>query len=311
MSFQRWIERHLKALEGSGRADKTISERRRMLGAFEHYCHEARVTSVERLTAALVRGYVLHRRAVRNARGRPDRIRTVNTHLLAVRGFLEYLGREQVVPRDLARAIEYVRTPQSLPRCIPSHAEVLRMMAGVDTTRPLGVRDRAILELFYSTGIRRDELRRLTIADMDTVGGYVRIERGKGGKGRVVPLGREAASWIEKYLLAARPVLVGAGAPNDALFVSKTGALLDPGSLRKLVVEAARRAGLAQTISPHALRRACATEMIRRQANLYHVKEILGHEDLECLKAYVRMTIVDLKEAHRRFHPRERQEEPS
>jgi integrase/recombinase XerD len=309
--WERWIERHLSALEGSGHAGKTISERRRMLEAFGSWAEEDQVTSPQRLTSALVRAYGAFRRALPNVRGRLDRVRTVNTHLLAVRRFLDYLARERVVPAELPRAVEYIKTPQTLPRCVPSHVEVLRMMAAADETTPLGLRDRAILELFYSTGIRRDELLRLAIADVDTAGGYVRIERGKGGKGRVVPLGRSAAGWIDRYLLVSRPILTAGSAPQDVLFVSKSGACLDPGSLRRVVVAAARRAGLAGTISPHALRRACATEMIRRSANLYHVKEILGHEDLESLKAYVRMTSVDLKEAHRQFHPREQGDQPS
>lgn len=309
MNWDQWIERHLKNLEATGHAGKTVSERRRMLGMFRKYAEEIGVDSPVKLTGSLVRAYLLHRRAVRNARGRPDRARTVNTHLLAVKRFLEFLARECVVPADLPKGIEYVRAPDALPKHVPSHEEILRMLGAIDSTSPVGLRDRAILELLYSTGMRRDELIHLTIADVDLRGLYVRIEKGKGGKGRVVPLGRPAAEWIEKYVVAARSILCeGASQPGDLLFVSKSGALLDGESVRQVVVKAAKLAGIERPMGPHALRRACATEMIRRNANLYHVKELLGHEDLESLKSYVRMTIVDLKEAHRKFHPRERED---
>jgi integrase/recombinase XerD len=137
----------------------------------------------------------------------------------------------------------------------------------------------------------------------------VRVERGKGGKGRVDPLGRVAGAWVKRYLLAIRPELVRGRADPGWLFLSKSGGKLDGESVRRLVAGAARAAGIAKNVTPHALRRACATEMMRAGANPWHVKELLGHEDFRSLDVYAKLTILDLKEAHRRHHPRERMRE--
>ncbi len=267
-----WLERYLKRLEAQGRAPKTVESRRSMLGKFFEYTRAAKVYGPEGLSVGLVRSYLLHRRELPNRRGKKDRPRTLNTHLLAVRRFLDFLMREGTVSGVLVEAVEYVKEPKSLPRDIPTDQEVKRMLNAVDTTRSTGFRDRTVLELLYSTGIRRQEMMDLTVADVDLEGGYVRVELGKGGKGRIVPLGRIAAEWVKRYLLAVRPEQVKGRQDPGWLFLAKSGGKLDG----EAVMKAARAAGLEKKITPHALRRACATEMIRGNANPWHVKELLG-----------------------------------
>jgi len=261
----------------------------------------------EALSASLVRAYLVYRREAPNARGRRDRPRSLNSHVLAVRRFLEHLAREGIVPSGLAEALGYVKAPRTLPKDIPTDAEVRRMLATPDTTTATGFRDRAILEVFYSTGVRRQELADLKAEDVDLDQGYLRVECGKGGKGRVDPLGSVAAEWVRRYLVVIRPELVRGKADPGWLFVTKSGAKLDGESLLQVVKRAAVAAGITKNVTPHALpvRRACATEMIRRGANPYHVKELLGHEDFRSLDVYAKLTILDLKEAHRKHHPRE------
>jgi integrase/recombinase XerD len=128
--------------------------------------------------------YLVYRKEAPNGRGRKDRPRTVNTHLLAVRRFLDFLAKEGVVSPSLAASVEYVRAPETLPRDIPTDGEVRRMLATCDTMRTTGFRDRAILELLYSTGMRRQELIDLKVADVDLTQGYVRIERGRAASSR-------------------------------------------------------------------------------------------------------------------------------
>ncbi len=164
------------------------------------------------------------------------------------------------------------------------------------------------MELLYATGIRWQELAELKLNDVDLAQGYLRVELGKGGKGRVVPLRRMAGDWIRKYLLAIRPELVRGRPDPGWLFVSKSGRKMDGSAILETVRKAAAVAGLEKKVTPHALRRACATEMIRRNANPWHVKELLGHEDFRSLDVYAKLTILDLKAAHRKFHPREQRE---
>lgn len=303
--WQLWLDRHLKRLEATGHAAKTLVTRRDLVGRFIAYAKEAKIAGPSAVSASLLRAYLVYRRETPNSRGRKDRARTLNTHLLAVRRFLEFLSKEGVVPPSLVSAVEYVKEPSMLPRDIPTDAEVRRMLASTDLTRATGFRDRAILEVLYSAGMRRQELADLTVGDVDLNQGYLRIERGKGGKGRVVPLGSVAGDWVRKYLLAIRPELVRGKADSGWLFVSKSGGKLDGESVRQTVLKAAEAAGIEKKLGPHALRRACATEMIRRNANPWHVKELLGHEDFRSLDVYAKLTILDLKAAHKRYHPRE------
>lgn len=300
-----WLERHLKRLEATGHAAKTLVSRRSLLGKFIAYAREAGVRGPNRVGADLLRAYLLYRRETPNARGRKDRPPSINSHVLAVRRFMEFLAKEGVVPPVIAGVIDYVKEPVLLPKDVPTDAEVRKMLAAIDTTRATGFRDRAILEVLYTCGIRRQELIDLKVGDVDLAGGYLRVECGKGGKGRVEPIGRMAVDWVRRYLLVIRPELVD-GRPDEGwLFVSKSGGKLDGPSVLAPIARAAKLAGLEKNVTPHALRRACATEMIRAGANPWHVKELLGHEDFRSLDAYAKLTILDLKEAHRRHHPRE------
>src|SRR5579864_2606746 len=302
--WDRWIDRYL-SLEATGHAARTIRSRRDMIGLFAAYARQSGVRGPEGIAPALLSAYLVHRRETLNSRGKKDRPRTLNTHLLAVRQWLSYLAREGVVPPSLPAVVEYVKAPETLPRDIPTDAEIARMIRSCDTTRTTGFRDRAILEILYSTGMRRQELIDLRVGDVDLIQGYVRIERGKGGKGRIVPLGGPAGEWIRRYLLAIRPELVKGKLDPGALFLTKSGRKLGGPVVLETVMKAARRAGVEKNVTPHGLRRACATEMIRRSANPWHVKELLGHEDFRSLDVYAKLTILDLKAAHRKYHPRE------
>jgi integrase/recombinase XerD len=157
--------------------------------------------------------------------------------------------------------------------------------------------------------MRRQEMIDLQVGDIDLVQGYVRIEKGKGGKGRIVPLGGPAGEWIRRYLLAIRPELVRGKSDPGNLFLTKSGRKLGGPDVLESVMKAARRVGVEKNVTPHALRRACATEMIRRSANPWHVKELLGHEDFRSLDVYAKLTILDLKAAHRKYHPREQRDD--
>jgi site-specific recombinase XerD len=181
----------------------------------------------------------------------------------------------------------------------------MKILERIPGDTPVHLRDRAVLEVLYSSGLRRQELADLGLCSPDVEAGTLRVEEGKGGKGRIVPLGRSAGQWVSRYLVAARPALAGRREDPGALFLSKSGRPLNGNAVREIVRRWARAAGIAKEVSPHTLRRSCATGMIRNRANPAHVKDLLGHEDFASLDAYVRLEIADLKEAHRRFHPRE------
>ena len=161
------------------------------------------------------------------------------------------------------------------------------------------------MEVFYATGIRRNELLALTVADVNLEEELLRVNKGKGGKDRVVPLSTLACKFLESYIKGVRPEwAVKTG--TDRLFLSWRGRPLDGNTLRLLVKAHAQRAGVKKRVSCHVWRHTCATHLLKNNANLRHVQEILGHGLLSTTERYLHLTITDLKEAHRKFHPRER-----
>lgn len=163
---------------------------------------------------------------------------------------------------------------------------------------------RVIVEVLYSSGVRAAELLGLRVEDLDLGGGTALI-RGKGNKERVVPLGRTALALLAGYLAAVRPLLLR-DSSGRALFLDAKGKALPYHALRWRVRRYAALAGLTIQITPHPFRRSCTTELLRAGANMYHVKEMLGHESLDTLRHYARLTITDLRKTHGRCHPRER-----
>jgi len=164
-----------------------------------------------------------------------------------------------------------------------------------------------MLEMLYSTGVRVGELLGLDVRDVDLTNATA-VVLGKGRKQRVVPIGKTALRLLESYLKAVRPFLLQQGG-EQALFLNQDGKRMPYHTFRRILQRQATSAGLDITVTPHTYRRSCTTELIRSGANLYHVKELLGHQSLETLKHYTKLTIEDLKATHARCHPSERTSE--
>jgi len=214
------------------------------------------------------------------------------------------LAQRQIVPSALLAGLVYVKEPRLLPTSVLTHAQVKAMLQAIPTTDAVGWRDRAMLELLYSSGIRARELVGLDVRDVDLDGGTALVF-GKGAKQRVVPIGRTALRLLESYLKGVRPFLAREG-PDDALFLNRRGNRLSYENLLRVVHRHAERIGVDMSVTPHTFRRSCATEMIRGGANLYHVKDLLGHESLDTLRHYAKLNVDDLKRMLARCHPRER-----
>jgi integrase/recombinase XerD len=233
-----------------------------------------------------------------------------NAVLAAVRSFFRFLRREGYVIRDPAAELEYAKEPRRLPRNILTTAEARRIIEAPDTGTTLGVRDRAILETLYATGLRSAELRGVRIADVNLEEELLRVNGGKGGHDRVVPIGAHAAKWIETYANAIRPQLARArgqsAGSNERLFLSANGRPIDPHTLGDIVKRYAKLARVKKHVTCHVWRHTCATHLIQNRANVRHVQEMLGHRSLSTTERYLWLTIADLKEAHAKFHPRER-----
>jgi integrase/recombinase XerD len=238
--------------------------------------------------------------------GLPHKAKTTNKLIESAKAFLRYLTERQVIPQMLLDGLVYVKEPKMLPTSVLTHSQVKSMLRAIPTNDAIGWRDRAMLELLYSTGIRARELVGLNVSDLDLKSGTA-VVFGKGQKQRVVPVGRTALRLVESYLQGVRPFLI-ADSREPALFLNRAGKRLAYENLLRVVHRHASRIGVDVTVTPHTFRRSCATEMIRAGANLYHVKDLLGHETLETLRHYAKLNVDDLKKTLARCHPRERQD---
>lgn len=234
--------------------------------------------------------------------GQPLAIATQRSHLGAVQAFFAWACRENLLPANPAADLDLPRKPPRGLPCTLSPEEVETILAVPDVTDPLGVRDRAILETLYGTGLRRRELVNLDVGDVDRARGVVQVRRGKGGKDRFAPLGAAALAWVERYLKECRPLLE-VSASERALFISGYGGRLNPHYLGNWVRRTIDQAQIGKTGSCHLFRHACATHLMENGADLRMIQELLGHARLDTTQIYAAVSITQLREVHARCHP--------
>jgi integrase/recombinase XerD len=295
---------HLRALNYSPRS---IQEERYTLQRFASWLARTyQVDRAERLRKTMLDAWLQHLCGTLNAQGYPIKPKTINKHLSFTRSFVLYLAARGFVPKSLAEIIQRLKEPNTLPGSVLTHAQVRKLLRKVDTGTAEGMRTRAMLELLYTSGIRARELTGLDVADVDLEHGTALVH-GKGRKDRVVPIGKTALRYLQSYVVAVRPSLLR-DRSETALFLNAWGNRFAYHSLQLTIQNLRRVHGLDDDVTAHTFRRSCTTELIRSGANVYHVKELLGHATLRTLKPYTRLTILDLKKTHEKCHPRERDE---
>ncbi len=308
MRLTEAIRRYLIYLRAIGRSFRTFPTVQSILRLFLAWAETQEVTEIEQLTSDLLHAYQEELTFRVNHQGRPIMIATQLGHLGVLRGLGRYLVEQDFLITDPTKRLRLPRKPKTLPRIIPNVEEAIRLMetrVGQDLTP---YRDQAILELLYSTGLRRGEIVNLNIGDLDLVGGYCWVREGKGKKDRVVPLGQMAIQAVQIYLDAVRPKLLQ-GQEDGALFLNRFGRRLSGPGIYEVVKKAVAAAKLSRKITPHALRHAAATHMLKNGAPLRHLQEFLGHASVETTQVYTQITIPELKAIHARYHPREQQKE--
>jgi integrase/recombinase XerD len=282
------------------------SERRLALNTLESYGRDLRqyggflakgkITSPAEASRATIISYLLHMEKQGKANA------TIARRLAALKAFYQYLLRMQVVERDPTANLESPKLAKRLPRIL-SVEEVERLLEQPRADDPSGLRDRAMLELLYATGIRVSELVSLNRDDVNLALGYVRCS-GRGARERVVPLGSMAKRWVGEYLLKSRPSLVRNQADDGALFVNHHGRRLTRQGFWKIVKRYAVDASIAPDITPHTLRHSFAAHLLENGADLRAVQEMLGHADISTTQIYTQLTRGRLKEVYARAHPR-------
>lgn len=226
-----------------------------------------------------------------------------NTRLLSsIRRFYRYLVREEILTTDPSAQIDAPKQGRTLPTAL-SEQDVEALLNNPDTGSVLGLRDRAMLELLYATGLRVSELTAITHSRISLQHGIVRIF-GKGGKERLVPMGEEALDWVEQYLSTARPELMSGKGICEQVFVTSRGTGMTRQAFWYLIKRHAQAAGVVKPVSPHTLRHAFATHLLNHGADLRVVQMLLGHSDLSTTQIYTHVAKARLQEIHQQHHPR-------
>ncbi|KAB0551145.1 site-specific tyrosine recombinase XerD [Pseudomonas argentinensis] len=218
-----------------------------------------------------------------------------------MRGFYRFLLREGVIDTDPTLQVDMPQLGRPLPKSL-SEADVEALLAAPDLDDPIGLRDRAMLEVLYACGLRVSELIGLTLEQVNLRQGVLRVF-GKGSKERLVPMGEEAIGWVERYCREARPALL-AGRPADVLFPSLRGEQMTRQTFWHRIKHQARVAGIAKSLSPHTLRHAFATHLLNHGADLRVVQMLLGHSDLSTTQIYTHVARARLQALHAQHHPR-------
>lgn len=227
--------------------------------------------------------------------------RSVARIVACVRGFYRFLAVDRRRASNPAEDLRAPRAWPALPKCLGLD-EVDRLLAQPDVTAPLGLRDRALIEVLYATGMRVSELVSLRQADLNLEAGYL-VCTGKGNKQRLIPIGDTASDWVRRYQREARPTLLRKGA-SPRLFLNARGGALSRVGFWKILKGHARRAGLPRDVSPHVLRHSFATHLLDRGADLRAIQMMLGHADLSTTQIYTHVLETRLRAVYDRFHPR-------
>jgi integrase/recombinase XerD len=296
----------------------TVKNRRIELGYFIDWCEERSIKRPDEVTRALLERYRQHIFNYRTrSAGASLSFQTQSKRLISVRVFFQWMARAHHLLYNPASELELPRAEQRLPRHLLTVAEVAQVLNACELTDAsgLGVRDRAMLEALYSTGMRRSELVALRVDDIDLERGTVLVRQGKGRKDRVVPIGERACRWIEKYLYEFRPAYVDAEDPG-ILFLARHGEGMQGKQLSVIVRKAIEAAALDRfknmhpNAACHLLRHACATHMLENGADIRFIQVLLGHSSLSTTQIYTRVSIQQLKAVHERTHPARIAREP-
>ncbi|WP_338749938.1 site-specific tyrosine recombinase XerD [Bacillus sp. FJAT-52991] len=228
--------------------------------------------------------------------------KTIARHVASVRSFHQFLLREKAVDQDPSVHIETPQTEKKLPKVL-NLSEVEALMEAPDRSTPFGLRDQAMLELLYATGIRVSELTSLNLEDIHLTMGFVRCF-GKGNKERIIPIGKTAIHVLETYLQDGRPKLKSAKHTTEALFLNHHGNRLTRQGFWKILKALAQKSNIQKDLTPHTLRHSFATHLLENGADLRAVQEMLGHADISTTQIYTHVTKTRMKDVYTKFHPR-------
>ena len=297
-----YADSYLEWLEVRNYTPDTIEGRRYALDIFLEWCQDRELIRAADVTKPILESYMRFLHRYRKPNGKPLGFSSQRGRISAVRDFFRWLCRGNHLLYNPASELELPRPEKRLPEEPLSVSQVETILCQPDLDDPLGVCDRAIMELFYSCGMCRSELTRLEFTDLNRERRTVQIRQGKGKKDRVVPVGKRALAWLERYLEDVRPQLT-MKATESALFLSSYGEAFNPDVLSRKVAKYIKKADIGRQGSCHLFRHTCATHMLEGGADIRFIQQLLGHEKLETTQIYTEVSIKQLQEVHERTHP--------
>ena len=294
---------HLQWLAVHGYAERTVETRKLHLSAFLKWCLERGLESPSAVTLPMLERYQRHLYQRRKPDGSAAlSLKTQRGQLTTVQQLFKWLTRQKYILSNPASELELPRVEKRLPRVILTASQVEQVMNVPDLTCPVGLRDRAILEALYSTGIRRAELINLELDDIVEERGLLLVREGKGKKDRMVPIGQRALVWLRKYIDDVRPALV-CSLSGKRLFLTEYGEPLLPKHLSYRVRSHIRKADIGLSGSCHIFRHSMATLMLENGADIRFIQRMLGHSCLESTEVYTHVSVTQLKKVHELTHP--------
>jgi integrase/recombinase XerD len=295
MDFLAWSER-------IGATEATIATRKQALIVFVRWAAERSLGSPQEVTLPILERYQHYLFHYRKSNGEALGYVSQRSRLIPVKTFFQWLTRARYLLYNPASELQLPRPPKKLPHHVLTLPEVEAILAQPDTTTPQGLRDRAMLELLYSTGVRRMEVTRLKCYDVDTEAGSVFVREGKGRKDRMIPIGERACAWLTRYLIDVRPLLV-VEPDTGYLFLADYGEPINRNAAGHITRRYIDLAGYTFPGSCHLFRHAMATHMLENGADIRYIQAMLGHAKLTTTEIYTQVSILKLKEIHTATHP--------
>ena len=302
LSLYRQMMEFLMWLEERNTSRHTLKHWELYLRYFVSWCDERGLTRPAEITRPILERYQRHLFLKRKKNGAPLSATTQASRVTPIRKWFRWLTRNNRILYNPAADLDLPKVEERLPEHVLTIEEVERVLNLPDTTTPLGVRDRAMLETLYSTGIRRMEIIGLQQRDVDYERGTLMVRQGKGKKARMIPIGDRALAWVGRYRDEVRPELAIAG-DDGTLFLTVTGQAFSDNRMTQMVRNHVRAAGLGNIGSCHLFRHAMATQMLENGADVRFIQAMLGHADIKTTQVYTRVSIRALKDIHSATHP--------
>lgn len=300
----RYMDEHFEHLLVTGYSVDTVRARKQAIRKFISWIDERGIDEPRQITRPMIERYQRHLFYYRKSDGQPLSVGMQLQYLAAIKLWFKWLTRQHHILANPAADLELPRQPKRLPGRILSAAEVEAVLREADPATAQGLRDRALLELLYATGVRRAEVASLGLYDPDLLRGVLWVRHGKGNRQRVVPLGTRAIAWLDKYLTQGRPELAaGDSVTGQALFLTDYGLPMRADQIADKVRRYMDFAGIAKGGATHLLRHACATHMLEGGADIRFIQAMLGHTSLETTEIYTHVSIDKLIAVHKATHP--------